>query len=501
MGIIGQGFCERNRLCVWIRTPSRVGKKFLDYSFPNLIIKTGCFLEVAWLSYCNGNRLNENAFWHATSGLRTIPSMSKRDAALVKRVLRSTPNKPPTRKEILEFFSVIEQAILSSNAHLSSLRQLILSSRQLFRAGIDAWFQTGRLGFSFHDIKDFLGDLPTNRRNDAMTLSSFEDTSSKAPEAIADLSFTTIQEAREKQQNHLDTRSTELQEKCLAALECWEIRKAKIIELSQLLTPTSYLRVKNVVNRYRKKSPQTQIQLPALNAIDVAELAAFYIKEFIQEQFHVYENALRFAAKHKTTYPHGNRIIDYFSQNAIKGFNSRNQLFTYFLCSLAYYGANELIAIQVSILLETGLNPQPLQNLHITQCVREKGQTARWKLMPIKEKTGRGQQISLTSNTGTINENSDYVIKHTAMPNNEPKKSAFDAMEMLISNYNLLLKHWAFSNDSQGYLFVYPMRTENLLAQRRFNTWGKPLNPRHCLIILAHLHLKVMICIKFRFNH
>jgi hypothetical protein len=145
--------------------------------------------------------------------------MSKKHATLVTRILTSGSSEPPTRNEMREFFSITEQSIKIVLSDILGLRAIIVGHRKLFREGIDAWFDNGILDFRYHDIKDFLDPLPSYNRTFSLALSSFENTSSKAPKAITDITFKTIEEARIKQGNHLETRLAELQEKCFVALD------------------------------------------------------------------------------------------------------------------------------------------------------------------------------------------------------------------------------------------------------------------------------------------
>ena len=473
MDVIGQGYCENNQLCVWVETPTKVGKKLLKYSFPEVRIANQSFLETAWLHYCSTSRRSEPAYLQAVAGLQCLPSMSEHHTAFVIRILGSRPDKPPTRNEMREFFSVIEQAIKISKSHISALRPLVLNSRKLFWAGIDAWFDSNILSFRYHDIKNFLDPLPPDKRSSSLTLSSFEDTSSQAPGAITDITFKTITEARDKQAKHLDTRLAELQEKCFQALTYWETRKAALTTLAAILTSKRYAEIQQVLDPHRKGWSEIESERSALNAIDSRELGAFYVTEFLQEELHVYVKMQSFISQYKTVYPHGDRVANYFSDELIKGFSGKKSFLPDLLCSLSYFGSAELVAIQVLILSETGFNPQPLQDLHISQCEREKGQTARWRLMPIKKKTGKSQDQALDSADEGLEDDADYIVKHASQPGQRGKKTAFDAMEMLISNYDRLRGHWACAPHSEGYLFCYPNRLEGFRAQRRIGTWGK----------------------------
>lgn len=476
MDEIGLGYCKSDRLCVWTKAKNKAGKALVEYPFLHFTIESGSFLETCWLKFCNGERQHRTAYEQATAGLRSLASIDKSQAAFVIRILKSGINKPPSRNEMREFFCALDQSITAAFGHLSVLRPSLLNSRLLFRSGIDAWFEQGVLDYRYHDIKDFLDKLPIDPRSTSMSLSSFEDRSSKSPEAITNLPFKTIEEAREKQGEHLDIRLAELQEKCFSALDYWTSRKITLTDLSTCLSPTRLEEIQRIVAPHRKgwlKDPRDHL---AIQALEPKDLAAFYLSEFIQQRLHVYANMMQFLAAYKTAYPHGERVIDYFSQTGIKGFSHRMNFFPELLCSLAYFGATELVAIQTLILSETGFNPQPLQDLHITQCRRDKtGGTARWELMPIKSKTGKGQDQSLASTADATDAegNTEYVAKQVTKKGEKPKKTAFDAMEMLIANYNHLVEHGSFAPGSEGYLFTYPTRISNMQTQRRIGTWGK----------------------------
>lgn len=489
MDLPGQGYCARDRLCVWVKTPTKKGKKLVAYSFPGVIIDSDSFLEVAWLNFCSEARKSETAYLQAIAGLECLPHMNKNDAAFVRRILRSKTSKPPTRNEMQRFLTIIEKAIQIAKSHLAALRPLINNSRLFYRSAIDRWFDAGVLDYRYHDISGFLDPLPPDKRIKSKSLSSFEDLSSKAPEAITNLSFSTIEEARELQGAHLDTRLAELQEKCFAALDDWDMRRSTLKALATRLSAARYAEIRQVVAPHRRGWSKVAAAHAAMDALNAEELAAFYLAEFIENKFHIYANLQRFVAHCYAVYPHGERVVDYFLSQQIGGFNGRTHLLPGLLCSLAYFGVAELMAIQILLLSETGLNPQPLQDLHRSQCERGKGQRAHWRLMPIKQKTGKAQQQSIpadteSANTGTDSEKDEfnddgdsdedeYVVKQPSKAGELPKRSAFDAMEMLMENHNRLAEDWSFAVDSEGFLFCYPNHVSKMLAQRRVGTWIK----------------------------
>lgn len=482
MDIPGQGYCVDNRLCVWVTSATHARKKLVSYSFPGVIIGAECFLETAWLNYCSETRKSETAYSAAIGNLDCLPGMTGNDGAFIKRILRSTGEKPPTRNEMREFLTILEKAVWVTRSHQPTLRQTLLITRRFYRGAIDAWFHAGILDYRYHDIRPFLDPLPSDIRNKSKSLSSFEDPSSKAPGAITNLTFKTIEEARRLQGAHLDTRLAELQEKCFAALDNWDTRRSKLKSFTTRLSVKRYAEIQQVVAPCRLRWSKVAEAHAAVEALDAGELAAFYVAEFIENEFHVHENLRRFVAQCYAVYPHADRVVAYLSAQQITGFSSANRLINDLACCIAYFGPLELMAIQVLILSEAGFNPQPLRDLHISQCERGKGQRAHWKLMPVKAKTGKGQQQSVYADTEGLDQNQsdsnkhEYLVKQASKADGSVKRSAFDAMEMLMENYGRLADNWAFAPNSEGFLFTYPTRIPDTLAQRRFGTWVSAFN-------------------------
>jgi hypothetical protein len=244
-------------------------------------------------------------------------------------------------------------------------------------------------------------------------------------------------------------------------------------DLGAALPTNRYAEIQQIIVPQRQQKRLSECDRTAIEAVDASELTAFYVAEFIKEKLYIYVNMQRFMAKHRIWYPHGERVVAYLRGRSIIGFSHRVNFISDLLCSLAYLGTSEFTAIQLLILAETGFNPQPLRDLHISQCEREKGQTARWKLLPTKEKTGKGQDQSLYSSNETSEEKAEYIVKIANKSDGIVKRTAFDAMEMLKLNYDRLLESWSFAPDSEGYLISCPIRLNDFLAQRLRHSWPR----------------------------